>query len=53
MACPDLAEKIFRFRRRANQVYESRVLSDRGALANVINVERDAVDAGGAADESA
>jgi hypothetical protein len=43
--------KIIRFPRRANQFYESRVLSDRGALANVINAGRDAVDAGGTIDE--
>jgi hypothetical protein len=51
--CPALLRKLFRFRRRANQFYESLVLSDRGALANVINAGRDAVDAGGAQDESA
>src|SRR3977135_2834612 len=52
LACPVLRAKIFRFPRRANQFYESRVLTHRGALANVINAGRDAVDAGGAADES-
>src|SRR4030081_1805353 len=44
--------KIFLFFRNEISCTSSLVLSDRGALANVINAGRDAVDAGGAADES-
>jgi hypothetical protein len=53
LPCPVVLAKIFRFPRRANHNYNCRVLSHRGALRNVINAGRDAVDAGGASDESA
>ena len=51
---PVLFAKIFRFRRRANHLYKlapSRLTE--GRLAIVTNARRDAVDVGGAADESA
>src|SRR5450755_3168463 len=53
MACPALAEKIFWFSEDPNQIYIHRVLSHRGALRNVTNAGRDAVDADGAKDEGA
>ena len=44
--CPALSEKIFRFRRRANQRYQlAPSRPARGALRNVTNVGRDEVDA--------
>ena len=52
--CPVLTEKIFHFACRANHLYKPRrPASIRGALAIVTNAGRDAVDAGGAFDESA
>ena len=53
LPCPVLSAKTLRWRRRANQGHWLGVLSQRGALANVINEGRDAVDAEGATDESA
>ena len=43
--------KIFCFPIHANHFYKRRVLTHRGALRNVINAGRDAVDADGAIDE--
>src|SRR5258708_18698889 len=51
-ACPALSEKIFWFSETANQVYIRRhPAPHRGALRNVTNAEREAVDADGAPDE--
>src|SRR3974390_2608035 len=52
--CPALFEKIFRFSETANQVYiRSHPVPHGGALRNVTNEERGAVDADGATDERA
>jgi len=51
--CPAPFEKIFWFSETANQFYiRSHPVPHRGALRNVTNAERDAVDADGAPDES-
>ena len=52
--CPAPFEKIFWFSEKPNHLYNSRrPVPHRGALRNVTNAERDAVDADGAQDESA
>src|ERR1035438_3120514 len=54
LPCPVPCRKIFRFRRRANQIYDSRhPVPTEGRFAIVTDVGRDAVDADGAADEGA
>jgi hypothetical protein len=45
ISCPAPQRKIFRFPRRANQLYNSPVSPTEGALRNVINAGWDAVDA--------
>jgi hypothetical protein len=51
--CLVLFEKIFLLFRNANQAYDLPSHPERGALRNVINAGRAAVDADGAFDESA
>src|SRR5260370_2772155 len=55
LPCPVPSQKIFRFARRANHLYNSRhPVPHRGAFRESSRtLERDAVDAGRAADESA
>jgi hypothetical protein len=53
MPCPALSEKIFWFSEAANQFYiRSHPVPHRGALRNVTNAGRDAMDADGAPDVS-
>jgi hypothetical protein len=53
VACLAPFKKIFLFFRSANQAYDLPSHPERGALRNVINAGRVAVDADGAFDESA
>jgi hypothetical protein len=53
VACLAPLAKIFLFFRSANQVYDLPSHPERGALRNVINAGRVAVDEDGAPDESA
>jgi hypothetical protein len=53
VACPAPFAKIFLFFRNENQAYDLPSGPERGALRNVINAGRGAVDADGAFDESA
>jgi hypothetical protein len=52
LPCPLPLQKTFLFFRSANQSYDLSSHPERGALANVINAGRVAVDADGAFDES-
>jgi hypothetical protein len=53
LAVQSWLQKYFRFHLTQISSLSRAVPSHRGALRNVINAERDAVDAGGALDESA